>query len=729
MMDFSCRRPYQNAYSICNDGLEVLQLKGTRSGQTDSFLKKFGISIGEKLIQVPGRELQAPLLQYRDEKKEFITPMSGSWNLNENGKFVKPSSKPWSFLILKSAPHTVQMPPPGGHCPTPPEGEDLVSKGIEELSRQMKLLGMTDSPFYPLKDTKGKVILAPHYVNGVGDALIKNLSDKLKEAKGRWGVDIIIVVFPKKQDAAFYNKLKYLGDVVHGIHTVCIISQKFMGLVDVWEVDDATQKDGEQNDGKQKGGKQKGRKQKGVKMKRAQTEVDGELMWEREWEASADYFANICLKMNLKLGGTNHELYQANSNDNIIFGKNERRELKGMPKLKGATMIVGYDVIHPTGLDTEGLQSRVGLVSSVDQESLAQWSGCYWAQNAGCETMEKNTETFQEKFGSRLEVWAKQNHHKFPENIVIFRDGVSESQYEKVIEDELSQIKKICREKYKKAVSSNNQSLEAVLPKITLVVSVKRHSTRFYPSDPKDMINVKSRNIRNGTVVDRGATDLHYWEFFLTAQAAIKGTARPARYVVLHDEIFRTGGNGSRAADMLQEYTHKLCYVFGRATKAVSLCTPAYYADILCTRAQAYASVLRDDDKNTYFKSLLASNIDDILEARAKICKEALTGPAFQAMLGKISSARASSKDLLEESEKQMLSKFTLDFLYQRPKEYEAFLETPPVKAMLKKIKKAKILNPKETEMFNKVTTDLESTKWIKEGIIHPDLKNSMFWI
>ena len=31
-----------------------------------------------------------------------------------------------------------------------------------------------------------------------------------------------------------------------------------------------------------------------------------------------------------------------------------------------------------------------------------------------------------------------------------------------------------------------------------------------------------------------------------------------------------------------------LCYLYGRATKAVSICPPAYYADILCERGRCY---------------------------------------------------------------------------------------------------------------------------------------------
>uniref|UniRef100_L2G683 RNA interference and gene silencing protein n=1 Tax=Colletotrichum fructicola (strain Nara gc5) TaxID=1213859 RepID=L2G683_COLFN len=54
------------------------------------------------------------------------------------------------------------------------------------------------------------------------------------------------------------------------------------------------------------------------------------------------------------------------------------------------------------------------------------------------------------------------------------------------------------------------------------------------------------------------------------------------------DEIFREKyGVGVPAADQLEKLTHNLCYLFGRATKAVSICPPAYYADILSSTATA----------------------------------------------------------------------------------------------------------------------------------------------
>ncbi|XP_044724118.1 piwi domain-containing protein [Hirsutella rhossiliensis] len=42
------------------------------------------------------------------------------------------------------------------------------------------------------------------------------------------------------------------------------------------------------------------------------------------------------------------------------------------------------------------------------------------------------------------------------------------------------------------------------------------------------------------------------------------------------------------AANELESLTYELCYLYGRAIKAVSICPPAYYADIVCERARAY---------------------------------------------------------------------------------------------------------------------------------------------
>jgi len=80
------------------------------------------------------------------------------------------------------------------------------------------------------------------------------------------------------------------------------------------------------------------------------------------------------------------------------------------------------------------------------------------------------------------------------------------------------------------------------------------------------------------------------------------GTARPAHYTVLHDEIFRADYR-DQAANVLERLTHEMCYLYGRATKAVSICPPAYYADLVCTRSRIHKNELFDDTESVSTKA------------------------------------------------------------------------------------------------------------------------------
>lgn len=131
----------------------------------------------------------------------------------------------------------------------------------------------------------------------------------------------------------------------------------------------------------------------------------------------------------------------------------------------------------------------------------------------------------EEMMVERLKLWEKKNNNNLPTKIVIYRDGVGESQYQKILVEELPPIRKAIDKVYGKRPKA----------KLSIVVVGKRHHTRFYPvnEDGSD----KKGNPRNGTVVDRGITGVRYWDFYLQAHAGLQGTTRPAHYVVVLDEI------------------------------------------------------------------------------------------------------------------------------------------------------------------------------------------------
>ncbi|KKA19108.1 Qde2-like protein [Rasamsonia emersonii CBS 393.64] len=281
------------------------------------------------------------------------------------------------------------------------------------------------------------------------------------------------------------------------------------------------------------------------------------------------YFANEGLKVNLKLGGVNQLL--SDSQLGIIA--------------QGRTMLVGIDVTHPSPGSASFAPSIAGIVASVDRQ-LGQWPADIKIQAARREMVADLDALLK----SRLQLWAQHNKGAYPENIIVYRDGVSEGQYEIVLEKELPLLKEACREVYPASDTAKG------LPRMSIVVVGKRHHTRFYATT-EEMADERSKNPPNGTVVDRGVTEARNWDFYLQAHKALQGTARPAHYFAVWDEIFHKQTPRQpflNAADILEDLTHRLCYLFGRATKAVSICPPAYYADLVCERARCYLSHVFD---------------------------------------------------------------------------------------------------------------------------------------
>src|SRR5882724_3633027 len=94
----------------------------------------------------------------------------------------------------------------------------------------------------------------------------------------------------------------------------------------------------------------------------------------------------------------------------------------------------------------------------------------------------------------------------YPENILVYRDGVSEGEYHQVLDQELPALRKACEELYPAIFTKQG------IPYITIIIVGKRHNTRFYPTRKEDVD--RSSNPQNGTVVDRGVTEARNWDFF-----------------------------------------------------------------------------------------------------------------------------------------------------------------------------------------------------------------------
>lgn len=314
------------------------------------------------------------------------------------------------------------------------------------------------------------------------------------------------------------------------------------------------------------------------------------------------YLANLAMKVNLKLGGTNHILPAE------CFG--ERMLENGEPLM----MIVGADVTHPASHSTPGTPSIAAVVASVDPY-FSRYPGSMRLQTSKQEvcipvrSLRSVTEGFTQfisELGAmvyeRLKAWLDSGNAELPRSILFYRDGVSEGQYATMRLQEIPQIEKACEDAERFFGKKRNPfGKKRYRPAITYVVVSKRHHTRFYPIDQTEEERGQNKgNTLPGTIVDSAITNTYDFDFYLQAHSVTKGQARPAHYYVLRDENGFRAGELHKLVSAIRYYnmedsqltlicqTFDLSYLYARSTGSVSYAPPAYYADRLCTRGRDY---------------------------------------------------------------------------------------------------------------------------------------------
>ena len=203
-----------------------------------------------------------------------------------------------------------------------------------------------------------------------------------KEGKNEDGSKVLILVINPKQ-STIKDELKYLGDAVLRVPTQFVLK---------------TNVTGRDNNG-----------------------------------PSYQVLHNLCLKMNHKLGGVNHAL------------------CKGLPLMNEVVMVMGADVTHSPSSDNSKKPSIAAVVGSVDLDfyqfnveirlqersdensKLEKKSKDKGRAVEEIQQMENIAHSFLSKF------YKKRKRH--PEQIIYYRDGVSDGQFRGVFNHELSAIR------------------------------------------------------------------------------------------------------------------------------------------------------------------------------------------------------------------------------------------------------------------------------------------------
>lgn len=194
------------------------------------------------------------------------------------------------------------------------------------------------------------------------------------------------------------------------------------------------------------------------------------------------YLGNVAMKINIKLGGCNQLL----------------PEPRDTPKMGQNTMLIGLDVTHPP-MKVER-PSIVAAVTTLNGSGTKIGNQILTQTNPDLGHQQETILESRTLFTKLLSMWQKENNGQLPANIIVLRDGVSQGEYMRVKGTEVTQLKQACV----------NPKFGKYSPKIVYVVSTKRHRTRLFAKDQRDVD--RSGNLPAGTVVDSVITHPYIFE-------------------------------------------------------------------------------------------------------------------------------------------------------------------------------------------------------------------------
>ncbi|XP_014773732.1 piwi-like protein 1 isoform X1 [Octopus bimaculoides] len=209
-------------------------------------------------------------------------------------------------------------------------------------------------------------------------------------------------------------------------------------------------------------------------------------------------------------------------------------------------MVIGIDVYHDS---SKGHRSIGAFVASTNN-NLTRWFSRVCFQQPNQELIDG----LKTCLIGALKKYHEMNHI-LPKRIVVFRDGVSDSQLSVVSGYEVEQLSK-CFQHFGDTYS----------PLLSVIIVQKRVNTRIF-------INRRNQvdNPAPGTIVDHSITRKNWYDFFLVSQHVRQGTVTPTHYIVVHD-------TSAMKVDHVQRLTYKMTHLYYNWPGTIRVPAPCQYA-------------------------------------------------------------------------------------------------------------------------------------------------------
>ncbi|OMJ75543.1 hypothetical protein SteCoe_25277 [Stentor coeruleus] len=221
--------------------------------------------------------------------------------------------------------------------------------------------------------------------------------------------------------------------------------------------------------------------------------------------------------------------------------------LDSLPFSNSASMVIGIDIFSK-----RGSCGVLGYCATMDQ-NFGRYGSFPKVINPGGEVFGKIKECTEQS----LQQFSNENK-RFPKIVVVFRDGVSDSQRASVLNDEVSAVKQAF-------ISMKNMG-QFDIPSLIYVVVNKRTNARFYCENAGNTTNPPL-----GTIVDSKVVEKDGYDFYVMPAKANQGSMTPTHFHVIYDD-------SGLPCDNIQVLAYKMCYSYYNWSGSIRVPAPCQYA-------------------------------------------------------------------------------------------------------------------------------------------------------
>jgi aubergine-like protein len=236
-----------------------------------------------------------------------------------------------------------------------------------------------------------------------------------------------------------------------------------------------------------------------------------------------------------------------------------------MPFTKAPTMVVGIDTFGKI----EGMGLCVcGLVSTVDRH-LSR----YQTQSKFIENKEDFVKKVSEMFKKCVLDFATNNKKTFPNNIIVYREGISQGMRKKTKETEIQSMLDAIEEIKKEKKIEDKKKLNLIFVTVS-----KSNGTKFFgQGGGRYDTNGLGNPVAGSYVYKDVCQDVN--EFFLVSQKPGKGLSAPSHYYILHNDVSdKKITKPEDVRHMVAALSFKLCFLYFNTVGSIKIPAPIHYA-------------------------------------------------------------------------------------------------------------------------------------------------------